>query len=306
MPKNTKPNSKEKPKIAKSKITPKRVFIVTLSFGALGGAIYLARKYYLSHKASNTDQDTTQQKTSTSSSKTYNFFSSGGDSFPLKRGSKGQRVMQLQQALSDVLGQAVIAQNGGVDGSFGKGTEDALKLAGYGKTVSESLFNQIVKNEPTIVFNPQDLASKLYNGARSENINAVLELLKQIKDVPSYTAVNNEYQKIGLVKKRIVTDLLVKAFSSDSIAKDNIKAEFTRMGLKLDPYTERWSLSGMNGLKDIITIRDTYVVDKNQNRIRVSKNTILGNEQKVSNGMTMFKAIDNSYGTVPTDHVKYV
>jgi hypothetical protein len=78
------------------------------------------------------------------------------------------------------------------------------------------------------------------------------------------------------------------------------------MGLKLDASSGRWSLSGFAGFRDIITITDTYVIDRNKNRIPVRRNTILGDEQQVSNGMTMFKAIDNSMALVPSGHVKYV
>ncbi|MDB5274475.1 MAG: hypothetical protein JWO58_2842, partial [Chitinophagaceae bacterium] len=202
-----KPKVKAQPKATQSKITPKRVFIFTLGLGAIGGAVYLAREYYLNHKTE-TSEDSPKQTSTSSTNKTYNFFSSGGDSFPLKKGSKGQRILQLQQALASTLGQDVMAKNGGIDGSFGAGTENALKLAGYGKTVSESLFNQIVKNEPTIIFNPQDLAEKLYHNAEAKNSSAVLDTLKQIKDVSQYTSVNDAYKKIGFVRKTIVTNLL--------------------------------------------------------------------------------------------------
>ena len=297
---NTRP--KAKPLASTSKITPKRVFILTLSLGALGGAIYLLREYYLKHKA---DQSSDQTPTPSASQRSSNS-SSTGDGFPLKKGSTGTRVTQLQEALSSLLGQNTMVQNGGIDGSFGKGTENALKLAGYGKTVSQALFNQIVKNEPTIIFNPQDLAEKLYHSAQAQSSTGVLEVLRQIKDVSQYSALNQAYKKMGFISKTIVTHLLDQSFAYDSGTKEKIKSEFLRMGLKLDQESEQWSLSGFTAFRDIITIVDTYVVDEKQNHIRVSKNTILGDEQEVENGMTLFKSIDNSYGRVPTEHVKYV
>lgn len=289
-------------------ITPERVFIYALGVGAVGGAIYFAREYYLSLKAQRDQSgDTSTTSTSSNTKSVFNIFSSSAnDSFPLKKGSRGARVRQLQQALVSILGASVFQQFSPIDGIFGTGTQNALRQAGYGTTVDEALFNQIVNNQPTIVFNPQDLAQKLYNSANAKDSNGVMSILRQIQDTTQYSAVNQSYKSIGFISKTIVTHLLDQAFVNDSLTKERIKAEFIRMGLKLDASSGRWSLSGFAGFKDIITITDTYVIDRNKNRIPVRRNTILGDEQQVSNGMTMFKAIDNSMALVPSDHVKYV
>lgn len=292
----------------KVNITPERVFIYALGVGAVGGAIYFAREYYLSLKAQRDQNgDTSTTSTSSNTKSVFNIFSSSAnDSFPLKKGSRGARVRQLQQALASILGASVFQQFSPIDGIFGTGTQNALRQAGYGTTVDEALFNQIVNNQPTIVFNPQDLAQKLYNSANAKDSNGVMSILRQIQDTTQYSAVNQSYKSIGFISKTIVTHLLDQAFVNDSLTKERIKAEFIRMGLKLDASSGRWSLSGFAGFKDIITITDTYVIDRNKNRIPVRRNTILGDEQQVSNGMTMFKAIDNSMALVPSDHVKYV
>lgn len=289
----------------KKSITPKKVFIYALSIGALGGVAYFA---YLSHKRKRDEEAGLPTESSSSYSTIYNVFNSGtqGDSFPLKRGSSGARVKQLQQALANILGLDVMNQNGGIDGIFGKGTENALRLANYPKTVSEDLFKQIVDNIPTIVFNPQDLAHRLHGFASLQNLSGVIEVLKQIKNVSEYSSVNEVYKKQSIVSKTIVTHLLDTAFTNDFTAKEKIKAEFLRMGLKYSTATGKWSLAGLGELRDIITIMDTYVLDRNQNRIKVKRNTILGDEQKVENGMTLFRAIDNSLALVPSAHVKYV
>lgn len=292
----------------KVNITPERVFIYALGVGAVGGAIYFAREYYLSLKAQrDQSSDTSTTSTSSNTKSVFNIFSSSAnDSFPLKKGSRGARVRQLQQALAGILGASVFQQFSPIDGIFGTGTQNALRQAGYGTTVDEALFNQIVNNQPTIVFNPQDLAQKLYNSANAKDSNGVMSVLRQIQDTTQYSAVNQSYKSIGFISKTIVTHLLDQAFVNDSLTKERIKAEFLRMGLRLDASSGRWSLSGFAGFRDIITITDTYVIDRNKNRIPVRRNTILGDEQQVSNGMTMFKAIDNSMALVPSDHVKYV
>jgi len=293
----------------KVSITPERVFIYALGFGAVGGAIYFAREYYLSLKAQRdqTSDTSTTTNTSGNNKSTFNFFSSSAnDSFPLKKGSQGARVRHLQEALSSILGTDVFRSLTPIDGVFGTGTQKALQQAGYGSNVDNALFNQIVNNQPTIVFNPQDLAQKLYGYANTKDSNSVLNILRQIKDTTQYSAVNQSYKSLGFVSKTIVTHLLDQAFAYDNTSKERIKSEFIRMGLKQEASSGKWSLSGLAGFKDIITITDTYVIDRNKNRIPVSKNTILGDEQQVSNGMTLFKAIDNSMAVVPSDHVKYV
>lgn len=295
-------HERKEPKV---NITFERVIIYGLGLGALGGAIYFT---YLGLKRKRNEEAGLPMESKTSSSTIYNVFNTGsqGDSFPLKRGSRGARVKQLQQALANLLGLDVMNQNGGIDGIFGKGTENALRLANYPKSISEDLFKQIVDNIPTIVFNPQDLAQRLYSFASLQNLSGVLEVLKQIKNVSEYSSVNEAYKKQSLVSRTIVTHLLDTAFANDFTAKEKIKSEFLRMGLKYSSATGKWSLAGLGELRDIITIVDTYVVDRNQNRIKVKRNTILGDEQKVENGMTLFRAIDNSLALVPSAHVKYV
>lgn len=285
-------------------INLERKLIFTLGAGVLLGAVYYTFQDLRRRKAEGGHTSEPQK----ASSNVYNVFNSGsqGDSFPLKRGSRGARVKQLQQALANIIGLAEMNRNGGIDGIFGRGTENALLLANYPKVISEDLFKQIVDNIPTIVFNPQDLAQRLYSHANLQNLSGVLEVLKQIKSVAEYTSVNEAYKKLSLVSKTIVTHLLDGAFATDFMAKDKIKGEFLRMGLKYSTATGKWSLAGLGQIRDIITITDTYVVDRNQNRIKVRKNTILGDEQKIENGMTLFRAIDNSLALVPTAHVQYV
>lgn len=67
-------------------------------------------------------------------------------SFPLKRGSRGSYVKNLQLALREINGisKALIDQSGGADGVFGSGTESALRSAGYGNSISQSEYNAIL------------------------------------------------------------------------------------------------------------------------------------------------------------------
>jgi hypothetical protein len=193
-----------------------------------------------------------------------------------------------------------------IDGQFGPQTASALKSAGYPETVDEALFAKItgISGALTVVFNPSTLAVSLYSGAHSQNLEQVLGVLKQLKTTSDYSSVNEYYKKQSFIAKTIVTDLLEYAFKSNEAAKTQIRNEFLRIGLKVSS-TGAWSLQGLMLYKDLITIRETVVTDAHNNRIPVRRNTILGDELEVANGMTWFKSIDNTILKVPTQDVKY-
>ncbi len=300
----------------KTGTSARKIFIYSLAIGVAGGAAYLAHGF-LKRKKENqllpgsTDRDTIVINNNLPAS----FVSSGSvaqrssgssDGFPLKRGSSGQRVAQLQQALANIIGKDAMNANGGIDGKFGSGTANALRMAGYGEVADATLFNKIVGSNTNvqIVFNPSELASTLYKYAQSKNLSGVLTTLNQLKSIADYSAVNTYYKKIGFVSKTIVTDLLDYAFKGSESSKQQIRNEFLRMGLKMSD-SGTWSLQGLTLYKDIITLRETIVVDPWNNRIPVRRNTILGDEVRVGNGMTWFRSIDNSILKVPTQDVKY-
>lgn len=297
-------------------VTPERIFVYALGVGAVGGAVYLAREYFLGLKAGqNTGADyptptpiIINQGGGTSKSSTT---TSHNDNFPLKIGSWGNRVTLMQQGLSRVLGMNVVNKNGGIDGKFGTGTATMLKLAGYPSVIDETTYNRIVGNSSTgisnpITFNPTSLASNLKLNAESRNIEGVISILRQLNNVSDYTAVNEAYKKFGLISKTIVTDLLDGAFSGNAISKDRIKEEFMRMGLKLNQDSGTWSLQGIKLFRDIVTFKDTFVKDASNQMVLVKRNTILGDEVKTELGTTWFRAIDNTLYSVPTSDVKYV
>lgn len=294
----------------KKGVKPAKVFIYALALAALGGGGYLVYDRLKKKKMMEQNQIPSEASSDTIiinntlptsyASFTSRAVSSGSDSFPLKRGSKGSRVSMLQQAL------AKTSPSISIDGQFGPQTASALKSAGYPETVNEATFNKIIggSGSLTVVFNPSALAVSLYSGAQSQNIEQVLSVLKQLKSVGDYSSVNEYYKKQSFIAKTIVTDLLEYAFKSNEAAKVQIRNEFLRMGLKVSS-TGTWSLQGIRLYKDLITIRETVVTDAQNNRIPVRRNTILGDELEVANGMTWFKSIDNNILKVPTQDVKY-
>jgi hypothetical protein len=221
------------------------------------------------------------------------------EGFPLKQGSRGTLVSMLQKALSKNIPSLKI------DGQFGPATAAALKAAGYSSTIDEGTFSSITGSNAKVVFNPLEIAKRLYSAVQRRSLNDVLSILKELKSVQDYSSVNEHYKKLSLfVSKTIVNDLLNYVFKNSEEGKKQIRNEFLRIGLKVSSEGT-WSLQGIPLYKDLITIRGTIVTDGSEHRIPVRKNTILGDEVRVANGQTWFRALDNKILTVPTQDVKY-
>jgi hypothetical protein len=292
-------------------VRPAKVFIYALALAALGGGGYLVYDRIRKKKFAEQNLFPTDSNSDTIiinntlpvaySSGTSKLSTSGGDNFPLKQGSKGTRVLMLQQVLSKTNPSIL------VDGIFGPQTAGALKGAGYPEVVDEALFARITgsgNGNTQVIFNPASLATGLYKAAQTRNLSEVLKSLRQIKTVSDYASVNDYYKRQTFISKTIVTDLLEFAFKGNEAAKDQIRNEFLRMGLKMNS-SGTWSLQGFRLYKDLVTIRETVVTDSLNNKIPVHRNTILGDELEVANGMTWFRSVDNSVLKVPTQDVKY-
>jgi hypothetical protein len=299
-------------KKAKKKSIPKRtkIFIYALAIAALGGGGYLVYDK-LKRRKQNVEVDTFHNSSdrivinnnlpASFTSPVSKVNTKASDSFPLKRGSRGERVKELQRALAKYKPDILI------DGQFGSQTAGALQAAGFASIVDEATFNKIVGNvgSMTLVFNPSKIAFELYNAAQRKELQSVLRLLSQIKSVADYSSVNTYYKRQSFISKTIVTDLLEFAFKSNEQAKSLIKKEFVRIGLKVSSNGV-WSLQGIKLHQDLIAIRQTIVLDGRGNRIPVKRNTILGDELKVANGYTWFKSIDQNILKVPTQDVTYI
>jgi len=290
----------------KAKIRPARIFIYALALAALSGGGYLLydriRRKKSTGSTGNETADTILSYDSTATATPKASRVKGNDEFPLKKGSRGTRVTQLQQALIKKGATTLKA-----DGKFGTATASALKTAGYSDTVDEIIFNTITGIDSStlrIIFNPAELARDLYHAANNKNEQGVLDVLRQIKSVSEYSSVNDYYKKQSLIAKTIVTHLLEYAFKEDEEAAGFIRNEFKRIGLRVNE-SGIWSLQGIQLYKDLITLRMTVVIDAKGNKIPVRRNVILGDEVKIENGMTWFRSVDRSILKVPTQDVKY-
>jgi peptidoglycan hydrolase-like protein with peptidoglycan-binding domain len=218
--------------------------------------------------------------------------------FPLKKGSKGNNVRLLQEALIAKYGKSILPKYG-ADGDFGSETINALKKAGLPASINESTFN--VLTEGTKV-NTASLGKELYNAAVAKNFTKVLSLLKQMQSTDDYNAASTEFKtgRINGVRQTIVNGLL-NVFTSAS-QKEAIKFEFLRMGLQFDG--SKWSLSGFDG-RSLVTLEPATVWVSATEGVKVPARMVLGNEVSRKLDYTLFEN-NGKYFLVNTKSVNYL
>lgn len=236
------------------------------------------------------------------------------NSFPLKKGSKGALVKQVQESLIKLYGAGILPKYG-ADGDFGTETVNALKNKGYKEVIDLTEFTKIITatgaspvTPPTVssglsATDAVDIAKKLNTNSAVPNLTAVLTQLKRIQRVSDYTTVNELFKTLYLrgVRQTIVNGVL-GSFSDDT-SKQMIRAELIRIGLKYDGV--KWSLSGLCS-RQVITKTPTTIRNHSNAELDVPENTLLGVEVGSVGGMTTFKTINHELLTVPTKHIQYV
>jgi peptidoglycan hydrolase-like protein with peptidoglycan-binding domain len=218
--------------------------------------------------------------------------------FPLKKGSKGENVRLLQEALIAKYGKTILPKYG-ADGDFGSETANALKKAGLPATINESTFNVLTQGSKP---DNSNLGNDLYNATIAKNYNKVLSLLKQMQSVDDYSTANEVFKenRINGVRQTIVNGLL-NSFTSNA-QKEAIKFEFLRMGLQFDG--NKWSLSGFDG-KPVVTTEPTTVWVNATEGVNVPARMVLGNEVSRRLDYTLFEN-NGKYFLVNTKSVQYL
>ncbi len=238
------------------------------------------------------------------------------NSFPIKFGSKGDLVKQIQNELLKKYGKAILPKYG-ADGYYGKELESALISKGFPKTIDLAEFNKILAintkgSEPNTTNSSElatstkekiDIAKNVWLFCTTKNLSKLLEQLKRIKTVEDYKGVNDLFKTIRLdgVRQTIVNGTL-NSFSDDT-SKQLIRQEFIRVGLKYDG--DKWSLSGLYS-RQLKTKVPTTIRSFSNAELTVPENTLLGVEITSFGGITTFKTINHELLTVPTNHIKYV
>lgn len=207
-------------------------------------------------------------------------------SFPLKKGSRGEMVKNLQTAIIQKYGATALPKYG-ADGDWGGETQkffDAhpeLKsvidnttytdyiTGNFGSkssttspppktTASSSIVTDLVKSViPSWVTDPYiKVGWQLFDAAKANNITTTITLLQQLKNVNDYSSASQGFQlrpyEPPFRKYTLVTGLL-DAFKAFADSKSKIRDQFRRMGLKetvknSDPatYDSTWALSGID------------------------------------------------------------
>lgn len=218
--------------------------------------------------------------------------------FPLKKGSKGNNVRLLQQALINKYGKSILPKYG-ADGDFGSETLAALKKAGLPDTINESTFNVLTQGSKP---DSAEIGKPLYDAAAAKNYSKALSLLKQMQSVDDYTKANEVFKqyRLGAVRQTIVNGLL-NTFTSTT-QKEAIRMEFLRMGLQYDG--SKWSLSGLDGLP-VMTIEPTTVWINAAEGVKVPARMVLGNEVSKRLDYTLFEN-GGKYFLVQTKSIQYL
>ena len=228
----------------------------------------------------------------------YEDIPKASDGFPLKRGSKGDKVKALQEALIEKFGKTIMPHYG-ADGFFGAEMIAALKKLKLPASISETTYNVLVQGH---VSTKTTSAQKLFEAATKSDFKTALALLKTIKSKDDYQAVGNEFKnfRINGVRQTLVNGML-NSFTKDE-QKQSIRFEFIRMGLQYDG--NKWSLSGLGGLP-VITTEETTVWLNANNGVKVPNRMVLGNEVSRKLDYTLFEN-NGKYFLVQSKYIKYL
>lgn len=315
MIKRKKPSATKSP--SKRKAKKKKIIITTLAVGATGIIGYFGWQYFKMKKAAKHDDldsiianmnqpivttpvlPVVRPKTKTKTTYSSTATAERNDDFPLKKGSKGENVRRLQDALIIKYGKQTLPKYG-ADGDFGSELVSALKKLGLPATINESTLNVIAQGTTV---NPSTVGKDLFNAANAKDFNKTISLLKKMKNVDDYTTANNVFKESrinGGVRQTIVNGLLT-VFLSDT-QKQAIKFEFLRMGLQFDG--SKWSLSGFDGCP-IVTMIPTSVWINATESVKVPARMVLGNEISKRLDYTLFENAGKHF-LVQTKTVKYL
>ena len=123
----------------KTRHNKRKVILIGLSVLGTGVAGFLGWNYWKNKNKANQEEDFSSDSESSNS----NPAPVKNDNFPLKRGSKGNRVTQLQNALVKKFGANILPKYG-VDGMFGQEVETALVRAKLPTTINETIYNTLI------------------------------------------------------------------------------------------------------------------------------------------------------------------
>jgi hypothetical protein len=192
--------------------------------------------------------------------------------FPLKRGSRGEYVRNLQNALIQKYGAQALPKYG-ADGSWGAEVDTALKKNGLKTVIDQTTYTDYVTGNfgetssspnapkttaptvvddiksilvPTWIVDPKvKTGYQIFSTAKAKNLQATLSLLKTLSNVTDYTSASKGFQlrpwKTEVNVSWTGPNVQVARYTlvtglldafSSQSDKNLLRAEFRRMGLK--------------------------------------------------------------------------
>lgn len=272
---------------------------ILISLGVIAATVggWFGWQYYKRKKQENSSAEKSEPDSEKEPSKyaappsTYNtprtIMPVRNDNLPLKKGSKGERVRQLQQALISKYGKSILPVYG-ADGDFGKEMTAALEKLKLPVVVDESLFNILTKGGGAL--DAKAVAKEFSEAINEKNIDKAKVALAKLKTTADYTAVSDILKTTHYfngVRKTLVNALL-DGFS-DEKDKDEIRLEFRRIGLKYDG--KKWSLSGIESRLIITTVPTEIIDPRHRVKVKVPANMVLGRFIRTIQDWTQFKSL---------------
>lgn len=264
----------------------KKILLIGLSLAATGTLGYFGYQWYQKRKQKQTGDETPDLDLTPPEKNSFSLPAvpaKRNDDFPLKKGSKGARVKQLQDALIEKHGKETLPKYG-ADADFGSEMVAALSKLNYPSSIDENTFNVIVQQGG---LDDDQAAKELYNAAIKKDFSSAIKSLQKLKSKDDYSSVSEIFKtnyRINGVRQTLVNGML-NSFS-DEKQKQAIRLQFTRMGLNYDG--SKWSLSGLE-TSSIITKQATLVWVNPKTAIKVPANMVLGKEVAQRGKHTLFE-----------------
>lgn len=231
--------------------------------------------------------------------------------YPLKKGSKGELVKQLQSAIIEKFGSKALPKYG-ADGYFGKELQTALSTNKYPVEIDKEQFLNIIKNSKKQTddkkpeqskLTPETIASIIFSGCLKKDINTVLKGLWKIKNVTHYIRVNEKFKNLEFLGLSLTIPTALSRLFTDESSRKKYRAQLYRIGLKW--RNEKWALAGVDEMQ-IKSIKNARVFRTNGNFFDVPTNTLLGKFIRAKNGLTQFLTPDDLTFFVASHSIAFV
>lgn len=271
-------------------------------------------------KTSNTSYSVPQQPQASNSSGSSS--NSTDSTFPLRQGSRGKLVAELQEALIRAYGKDSLPKYG-ADGSWGTETTKALADNKQPTTISKADLDKIkslsakggdgildTSKPPTVTSfvltaaNAGVTSTALYAAIKANSFSTTVPLLLRMKSPADYKLVGDLFKQLpwdGIRRFTLVTAVFTTFTAADQ--KKKLTDIFKGIGLKQDPKTSNWSnpLGGINA--NVETIEQTTIWDGSGIELEVPAHTLLGEKLSQEMDIVRFRTADGWDMYVLAEHV---